>query len=174
MSPRLAQRLRHLARGTEGAAAVEFALLVLPFTLLILVILELSLMYFVDTSLDGALTKSARKVRVGTAAQNNWTITQFKSDLCANLTLAFRCSSQLLVRATVITDMSSVSYASSTSNGTLTVTETFNIGGTGDYVLIQAFLPWSPVVPIYSFSSARLADGTYVLAAAKLFKNEPY
>ena len=171
--PNLTQWFR-LTRSTEGAAAVEFALLILPFCIVIFAIIEISLLFFVDSALDGALVKSARKVRVGYASTNSWTITSFKADVCANLSLSFSCSSGLKVVATVVTNMSSVSYTTSTTNGVLSVTEAYNTGSSGDYVLIQAFLPWKPILPMYQFAGSTLKDGTYILSAATLFKNEPF
>ncbi|MCD2177664.1 TadE/TadG family type IV pilus assembly protein [Rhizobium sp. C1] len=160
-------------RNRQGAAAVEFALLVLPFFTIIFVILQISLMFFIETGLDGALIKSARKVRTGYATTNGWTISNFKNDLCANLALSFSCSSQLLVVAVVITDMSSVPNNPPTTNGVLTVTEQYTTGKSGDYVLIHAYLPWKPILPMYNFAGAQLKDGTYILGAASLFRNEP-
>lgn len=163
-----------LRRDARGAAAVEFALLILPFFIIIFVIIQISLMFFVETALEGALTKTARKVRTGAATTNAWTITSFKSDLCANLALSFGCSSKVLVVGTVVTNMASVPRSSPTSNGVLTVTEKYTNGSSGDYVLFQVYLPWKPMLPMYNFVGPTLKDGTYILAAALLFKNEPF
>jgi hypothetical protein len=78
------------------------------------------------------------------------------------------------VRATVVTDMSSIVKTSPISGGNLAVTEDFNLGDSGSYVLVQAFLPWNPVFKLYSISSAQLSDGSYVLGSAELIKNEPF
>jgi Flp pilus assembly protein TadG len=167
-------RIRKFITDRKGSAAIEFAILVMPFMVVILAIVELAVMYFVDSGLDAAVHKVARQVRVGTAKNNSWTLQSFKTAVCAELSYSFSCTGNLLVTASVITDMNSVTHTSGISGGTLSVTETFNIGGTGDYVLIQAFLPWDPVFKLYAFSSGRLTDGRYVLGAAELFKNEPF
>jgi len=166
--------LRRFAGNRQGAAAIEFAILALPFFLVIFAIIEIAIMCFVDAGLDAALHKTARQVRVGTATTDQWDLSKFKATLCSELSYYFDCSNSLLVRATVITDMSSVTRISALAGGTLSVSEDFDIGGAGDYVLIQAFLPWDPVVHYYSYSSSKLDDGRYVLGAAELFKNEPF
>jgi Flp pilus assembly protein TadG len=158
----------------SGSAAIEFAILALPFMVLIFAIIEISVMFFVDSGLDAALHKAVRKVRVGSAKTNAWTVREFKAAVCADLSYSFSCNANLKVRATVITDMASVTRVSGIAAGSLSVTEDFNIGGSGDYVLVQAFLPWDPVMKLYSFSTARLSDGSYVLGAAELFRNEPF
>ena len=163
-----------LKRDRSGVAAVEFALIALPFFMLIFAIIEIAVMYLVDAALDSALHKSVRQVRVGTAAAGHWDINAFKAALCGNLVLPVNCSDNVMVRATVISDMNSVNRVSGIQDGKLAVTESFDIGVAGDYVLIQVFLPWTTVMQYYSYSSARLSDGSYALTAAELFKNEPF
>ncbi|NTE56545.1 pilus assembly protein [Agrobacterium tumefaciens] len=166
--------MRRLLQDRSGVAAIEFAILALPFFLMLFAIIEIGIMYFVNSALDQALHRSARQVRTGAALGAGWDLAAFKRSVCGDLTYLFDCSDKLLVQASVITDMASVSRTSGIANGTLSVTETFNIGKAGDYVLIQAFLPWTPVLQYYSYASGRLNDGRYVLAAAELFKNEPF
>jgi Flp pilus assembly protein TadG len=165
---------RQFIKNRQGSTAIEFALLALPFLVLIFAIIELAIMYFVDSGLDAAVHKAVRQVRVGTAKSAAWDINKFKTAVCADLSYSFSCTANLKVRSTVITDMNSVSKVSGIVGGTLTVTESFDIGGSGDYVLIQAFLPWDPVMKLYAFAGGRLSDGRYVLGAAELFKNEPF
>lgn len=166
--------LRNFIRNRKGSTAIEFAILALPFLVVIFAIIEIAIMYFVDSGLDAALHKAVRQVRVGTAESESWDITKFKSVVCSDLSYSFSCSDDLKVSAVVISDMSSVTHASGVSGGVLSVTENFDIGDSGDYILIQVFLPWSPVLKLYSFSSGRLSDGSYVLGSAELFKNEPF
>jgi Flp pilus assembly protein TadG len=165
---------RRFITNRKGSAAIEFAILALPFMVLIFAIVEIALMFFIDSGLDAALHKTVRQVRVGTAKNASWSLATFKSTLCGQLSYSFSCSSSLLVRAVVVTDMSSVTKTNPIVNGQLSVSENFNIGGSGDYVLIQAFLPYDPVLKLYAFAGGRLTDGRYVLGAAELFKNEPF
>lgn len=166
--------LRNFIRNKKGSAAIEFAILALPFLVVVFAIIELAVMFFVDSALDAALHKAVRQIRVGTAESEAWDIDKFKTEVCSDLSYSFSCSDDLKVRAVVISDMNSVKRASGISGGVLSVTEDFDTGDSGDYVLVQVFLPWSPVLKLYSFSSAQLSDGSYVLGAAELFKNEPF
>lgn len=167
-------RLKNLFKDRKGSAAIEFAILALPFFVVIFAIAEIAVMYFVDSGLDAALHKAVRQVRVGVAKSGAWDATKFKSVVCAELSYSFNCSSKLKVRATIITNMASITKASPITNGNLAVTEDFNLGDSGSYVLVQAFLPWSPTFRLYTISSAKLSDGSYVLGAAELIKNEPF
>ena len=166
--------LRSLSKDREGSAAIEFAILALPFFVVIFAIAEIAIMFFVDSGLDAALHKAVRQVRVGVAKSGNWDVTKFKQVVCGELSFSFDCSSKLKVRATLVTDMSSITKGSPISGGNLNVTEDFNLGDSGSYVLVQAFLPWNPTFKLYSISSAQLSDGSYVLGSAELIKNEPF
>lgn len=165
---------RSFIKDRKGSAAIEFAILALPFMVIIFAIIEIAIMFFVDSGLDAALHKTVRQVRVGTAKTGAWTITEFKNSICSELSYSFSCAANLKVRATVITNMSSVSKTSPIVNGVYNVTENFNIGDSGDYVLVQAFITWDPVLKLYTFAGGRVNDGRYVLGAAELFKNEPF
>lgn len=159
---------------SRGSAAIEFAILALPFFVVIFAIAEIAVMYFVDSGLDAALHKAVRQVRVGVAKTGSWDATKFKQVVCSELSYSFGCSTELKVRAIVVTDMSSVTKTSPISGGSLNVTEDFDLGDSSSYVLVQAFLPWNPVFKLYSVSSAQLSDGSYVLGSAELIKNEPF
>jgi Flp pilus assembly protein TadG len=162
------------ARDRKGSAAIEFAILALPFFVVIFAIAEIAVMYFVDSGLDAALHKAVRQVRVGVAKNGNWDATKFKQVVCSELSYSFGCSTKLKVRATIVTNMASITKASPISGGNLNVTEDFNLGDSGSYVLVQAFLPWDPTFKLYTISSAQLSDGSYVLGSAELIKNEPF
>lgn len=166
--------LRSLSKDRKGSAAIEFAILALPFFVVIFAIAEIAVMYFVDSGLDAALHKAVRSVRVGVASNGNWDSKKFKDVVCGELSFSFGCATKLKVRATVITNMASITKINPITGGSLAITEDFNLGVSGSYVLVQAYLPWNPTFKLYAVSSARLADGSYLLGSAELIKNEPF
>ena len=166
--------LRSLSKDRKGSAAIEFAILALPFFVVIFAIAEIAIMYFVDSGLDAALHKAVRQVRVGVAKSGSWDAVKFKDVVCKELSYSFGCATNLKVRATVITNMAAITKTSPISGGSLNVSEDFNLGDSGSYVLVQAFLPWNPTFKLYALSSAKLSDGSYVLGSAELIKNEPF
>ncbi|ENN89732.1 putative transmembrane protein [Rhizobium freirei PRF 81] len=174
MRPRPTEPLRYLFTDRSGAAAVEFALLILPLSLMIFAIIEVSVMFFAASSLDASVQKMSRMIRTGEAAASNMTLTDFKVKICADMAFTFSCSDNLLIKVDVISNLSAVTSATAIdSAGNLAVTETFATGKASDYMLVQAFLPWSSVVNYFTYSSAKLADGRYLLDATVLFRNEP-
>lgn len=166
--------MRSLSKDRKGSAAIEFAILALPFFVVIFAIAEIAVMYFVDSGLDAALHKAVRSVRVGVAKSGNWDSKKFKDVVCGELSLSFNCETKLKVRATVVTNMASIPKINPITGGSLAVSEDFNLGGSGSYVLIQAYLPWDPTFKLYTIASSRMSDGSYLLGAAELIKNEPF
>lgn len=161
-------------KNRKGSAAIEFALLAIPFIVVMFSIVEVAMMFFVNSALDSALHKTIRNIRTGTATAQAWDMSRFKMELCKNLAYSFSCSNSVLVRAIKVSTVGNISYATPVTAGQLTVVETFTLGASGDYVLVQVFLPWNPIVSFYKLSSSKLTDGTYVLGASAIFKNEPY
>jgi len=167
--------IRRLFKDRSGVAAIEFAILVLPLFVIIFGVLEISAMFFVDTALDAAVHKNARLIKTGQAAEKNMSLHAFKSAICSDLVYMLNCEKKLLVSANVLSDVSTVGgMVPVDADGNVTIAESFNIGYGSDYVLVQAFLPWPPVVNLYSLSSRTLADGSYLLGASTLFRNEPF
>jgi Flp pilus assembly protein TadG len=172
MRPRLIHRL---LKDKSGVAAIEFAILALPLFMLVFGIIEISAIFFVDTALDASVHKNARLIKTGRAAEKNMSLALFKAKICGDMVYMLNCESNLLVSANVITDVSATGgMLPVDSNGHVTITESFNIGYGSDYVLVQAFLPWPPVVKLYSLSSRTLSDGSYLLGTSTLFRNEPF
>lgn len=172
---RMVHLLRGLSGDRKGVAAIEFALLILPLSMLIFGIIEISLMFFVESSLDASVQKISRMIRTGEVASSNVTLADFKTRICSEMLLAFGCADDLLVKVDVVSNLSTTAAATAIdSTGKLAVTETYTIGKASDYILVQAFLPWDSAVNFFTFSTDRLADGRYLLASSALFRNEPF
>ncbi|KQR71658.1 pilus assembly protein TadG [Rhizobium sp. Leaf384] len=174
MARRATRFIRRFFADRTGVAAIEFALVALPLFVILFGIIEVSLMFFVDASLDASVRKVSRTIRTGQVAAAAVSLGDFKSKICGEMSLLFNCTDNLLVRVAVVSDLASIAAADPIGpGGTLAVNESFNPGRTSDYVLVQAFLPWT-AISFFSLSNARLADGRYLLGSAVLFRNEPF
>ncbi|MFS2178586.1 MULTISPECIES: TadE/TadG family type IV pilus assembly protein [Rhizobium] len=175
MSGKLFTRPRRLLADRKGAAAIEFAILALPLFMMIFAIIEVSLMFFINSALDASVHKISRMVRTGEVASSKITLADFKTRICNDMLFSFGCSDNLLVKVNVLSDLSSATNANPIDkSGNLVVAETFDIGKGSDYILVQAFLPWRTVANFFSLSSAKLSDGRYLLGSSALFRNEPF
>src|SRR5690606_25010801 len=85
--PRRPRFRRGFLRATEGSAAIEFAMVALPFLFMLFAILELVVVFMLDSVLDNATVETGRLVRTGQASAAGMTATQFKTSVCARMSI---------------------------------------------------------------------------------------
>lgn len=166
-------RARGFWRRDEGATAVEFALLVIPFIFLLLMIVDVALMYLVGGSLTNATQVVARQIRVGTITSSNTSYSTLKSKICAQTMFAVNCTSKIYVSIREITDSSTISSGSPLdSNGNFPTAQTYYTGIGSSTILMLVYLPWKPFfIPL---GTGQMSDGSYLIAAGSFFQNEPF
>jgi Flp pilus assembly protein TadG len=156
-----------------GATALEFGVLVLPFILVMMFILDVAMMSLADSMLDRALHQVAREIKTGQAATK--TASQFKTELCTATLGLFSCASNIYLNVQVVNSFSSVSFFNPVNtNGTMKSSFNFAVGTAGDYMLVQGFLKWKSPAAALAYYKGMLSDGSVVLSSAVLFRNEPY
>jgi hypothetical protein len=74
-------------QATKGATAVEFALIAVPFLLLLFSIMEVAFIFFATTVIENAVVATSRQLRVGTIQ----TEAQFRDALCDRVRVVVNC-----------------------------------------------------------------------------------
>ncbi|MBO0905937.1 TadE/TadG family type IV pilus assembly protein [Jiella sonneratiae] len=162
-------------RSEGGATAVEFGLIALPFATFLFLIFEVGLMFFAATVLDASVKSAVREIRTGEAQSNGATLAAMKTGICDGFLGLFGCSSDLVLSVRKVDSFADVTLTDPvSSDGTLSVTEGFDDGGADDYVIVQAFLPWSLSTGLFGSAKATLSDGRFLLVSTTLFRNEPF
>ena len=69
---------------TRGTAGIEFGIVALPFFALMFAIIEVSLIYFGNVTLENGMNEAARLVRTGQLQASGGTIDDFKDAICEN------------------------------------------------------------------------------------------
>jgi Flp pilus assembly protein TadG len=168
---------RRFIRRQDGAAAVEFALVVVPFLGLMFAIIETALVFFADQTLETAVADSARLIMTGQAQTQKLDITGFKNAVCARIYGLFDCQNGIYVNVQTYSSFGGISYTPPLdSNGNL-VTSNFGYqpGGPGDIVVVQLFYQWPIYVSLMSLTSlSNMANHKRLLVATAAFRNEPY
>jgi Flp pilus assembly protein TadG len=176
-------RLRSFGRNENAATAVEFALLALPFFTIVFAILETAIVFLASQILDSAINDSSRLIRTGQAQSSSYTADDYRDAICSRLFGLFDCNdtSKLLIRVTTIDDFRSATTTTpitpnctTPTNCQFTLTQTFDPGVGSEVVLVEAYYKWPTVVNLPLFNLATMADGTRLLAAARVFQNEPF
>jgi Flp pilus assembly protein TadG len=187
MAPAL-KRAARFRRDERGVTLIEFGILALPFFTIIAAILETSLVFFAGQILDSAVQDAGRLIRTGQlqmgAASSN-TLDAFRQKVCDNLYGMMSCTG-LKVKVSVVATFSdaTVGYPiqtgnqCTTTNGVKTcnwtIVESYTPGVGGDIVLVQAYYKWPTLVRLPGFNLQDQVDGTRLLGAVRVFRNEPF
>ena len=86
---------RNAARGlrdSAGTAALEFALVAIPFFFFVFAILGTSLYFFANNALDRGVQTAARKIRTGEATQSGSSIGDFRKSVCDEAGTGIDCN----------------------------------------------------------------------------------
>jgi Flp pilus assembly protein TadG len=176
---RLARRAspRRFARRQDGAVAVEFGLILLPFLALMFGIMETALVFFADQTLETAVADSARLIMTGQAQTQSLTAATFKNAVCARIYGLFDCQNGVYVNVQTYSSFGSITYTPPLdSNHNLVSTNfVYQPGGPGDIVVVQLFYQWPIYVSLMNLSSlSNMAGSKRLLVATAAFRNEPY
>jgi Flp pilus assembly protein TadG len=162
------------SRNQNGATAVEFALIALPFTALMFAILETALLFLAGQTFETAVADVSRVIRTGQAQKQSYNATSIKNLICDRISAMFNCDNLALdVRTSATFD--SINLDDPVDDGELkTDGFTYVAGKGGDIVVVRAFYEWPTFVHLLGMDYSNLADGKHLLAATSAFKNEPF
>jgi Flp pilus assembly protein TadG len=169
--------LRGLLRDRRGATAVEFALLVVPFMIMLIFGIQASIIYFLDQALQSVAQSAARQLMTGSAQDAGLTQAQFKTAVCNIAGSIFTCGN-IYVDVQSGQDFSSITTTTPTitynASGVPTNTWSYSPGGPGDIVITRVMYDWPVVGGVYAVGLANQGNGSHLMIATVVSKNEPY
>ena len=186
---RMARRWR--ADSTKGSAALEFAFVAPAFFLLLMATLETAIIFFAQSSLQGAVNDIARQIRTGQAAcfnkdssgnclpgsQAAMTQAEFQKAICNEVSVLLQDCNGPSLQFDVQPFSGGFGPDNGSpldSNGNLPTLSNFNIGNACEVVLVRAFYKWPVVTPMLDFFLGNVSGGYHLLSTAASFRNEPY
>ncbi len=186
------RKISRLKRANDGVAAVEFAMIAPVLLLMIFGILELSMMAYATSVIEGATSTSSRLAKTGFTDG-----AQSREDMIFKM---IKDHSSLLVDVSKI-EITAKSYGSFTNigkpepftdvngNSVWDIGEPFSdvngngqwdfdmgvagLGGANDIVLYRVTYPWQVITPIMNKLLGD-ASGVYTITSSVIVKNEPY
>jgi Flp pilus assembly protein TadG len=165
--------LCRFVRERQAAAAVEFALISLPFLALLFAIIETALVFFAGQTLQTAAATAGRLILTGQAQDASLSAAQFKQQVCAQVYGIFDCANSVYVDVESYSSFSSVNLNPPVSNGQLnTGSMGYNPGGPGDIVIVRLYYQFPVYVSMISLSN--LNGGYNLLSGTYVYKNESY
>ena len=174
--------LLRFAAARRGTTAIEFAIIALPFCVLMFGIIELGLVFMVSVTLQNATDNAARQIRTGgfqTSGSN--AKGDFKTLVCNRMAwLATPCLTKLTVAVQTFADFTAASgnsaAASTTWTPTMAAATCFSTGAPGDIVLVRTYYEWDVFTPLLNTALVNMGAGSNkrLISTVATFRNEPY
>ncbi len=176
-------RLRRFGRDDRGAAALEFALVSIPFLMFVFGLVGCALYFFVLNSLETGMDQTSRLIRTGEAITENLTVDQFKQKICDGSGGWIKCN-RLQIWAQHWSDWSDPALAphqcvdqnntviANTAPGTDPIA-TYS-GTASDVVIVTTCYQWDFAAKIPFIRFGNMQNGAMMIQTATAFRTEPY
>lgn len=159
-------------RDDRGSALIEFGLVAVPFTLLLVGTLEMAMMYFASAVIESATKEAARQIRTGQIQAAADPLAAFQAKLCGELVGVIDCT-QVVFNVQTFPSFSAVSMPLEVDeDGEITNTGFFP-GGSTAVTVVRAVYRWDFMTPMME----RVLPGGltgHLLVSTVAFQNEPY
>jgi Flp pilus assembly protein TadG len=160
-------RVWRLWRDQAGASLVEFALIALPFFILLYGSFELGFVYWANQELENAAGYGARLVRTGQVQAGGLDQAQLTTAICSKTAVLVGCTSKLRLDVRSAATLGEIT-APVPVNGSGALKNpgefTYAPGAANDVVLVTAFYQWPRL----------LSPSDPILRAASVGRNEPF
>ncbi len=176
MRGRRLSRLRMPGRRREGSTAVEFAMVALPFAIMMFSVIEIAFVFVLDSALENAVIETGRLVRTGQADAAGYTEATFKTAVCNRMSIfASGCSAKLTVDVRVIPQFNNPTLPDPMSGSSFSAAGmTYNNGQPDQLMLVRAWYKHTLFTPFLRQGLSRLGGDDAYLTAATAFRNEPW
>ena len=172
---------RRYSKADKGAAAVEFAMVAMPFFILLGVIIETGVMMFTEFTMQASVQKASRLIRTGQAKTLALTAANFKVEICKTAGLLIDCVGKVSVYVdsdpngfgalkAKFPAATTVGTASDGSPGPVS----FNCGAPLNSVGVVATYDWNFVFPFMNFNANTSVTTKRRLVGVVMFANEPF
>lgn len=193
-APRRRMAKRSLWRSRDGAAAIEFALLAIPYFLIIFAILETFVAFTAEQLVGNAVDTMGRKLRTGTITYglgktSNTTQTQFRQAFCNEISILIQCSSDevatpnklwLDVRSFTTFALIPKTIPRTASGELDTSSFAYAPGGAKTINMLRAYYKWEVITDLVRpyITNVRPTDGSrpnyFLMVETAAFQNEDY
>lgn len=180
---RFAKRFK---RNEDGATAVEFAFVALPFFALLFGIMELAMVFFVNSALVHATSEAGRLIRVGNF-QACGGQDEFKAIVCENMKGMANCWKNVRIDVVEGTSFKTIALPAipdveprdPDQTGADAVPQTpngvYNTNASGDTMVIRSVLHYRLALPpLLTRLESPKGSGARTMVATTAFRNEPF
>lgn len=158
----------------DGATAVEFALVGIPFVFMIIGIVEMGLMFTSQSLLEASTASAARQVRTG-AVQEGGGEAMFQQELCDFANVLINCN-ELQYQVVTMADFGEAEdFPDPTfdEDGNLE-DQQFDAGGVSDVVMIRTAYQYPIKTPLFQLMLSNNGGNTRTMLSTVVLRTEPY
>jgi Flp pilus assembly protein TadG len=167
-------KLRAFGRRDDGAAAVEFAIVLAPFLAMLFAILETALVFFAGQTLETAVADSARLILTGQAQTAGFTQAQFKEAVCAKIAGLFDCAGGMTVDVRKYTVFSDADLTRPVDEDGMIKPGVYEPGGPCEIVVVRLIYAYPVYLSLLGFDLADMSGNKRLLVSTSVFRTEPY
>jgi Flp pilus assembly protein TadG len=174
--PSIRRFLRSFVAANSGIAAVEFAIVSIPFLVVLFSILELGALFMGSTAIEAAAATAARQIRTGQlqqGASNN--AAGFRAQVCAGMSWISTsdCNANLSVDVRTFATFADIKVTPPVKDSAIDQTQlTFDAGKPCSIVLVRVFYPWTLFTPVLEPGLPNLGPNQRLLSTSVAFRNE--
>ncbi|MBB3950904.1 TadE/TadG family type IV pilus assembly protein [Aureimonas jatrophae] len=172
-SPTRTGILQGFAAHRGGAAAIEFALIALPFFFVLFASIETAIVAGANVVLRNAVDHAAREVMTGQIQTRDVTAATFRSEMCADVSFLLSCD-RLKIDMRTYPTFNAIPTDVSFKLGDVDDTGfCFDPGAQDTITVVRAFYAW-PWVTGFLQELAEDTNGNATIFAMAAFMNEPF
>ena len=162
------------AKNEEGVTAVEFALVGLPFLIMVIGIIEMALMFTAQSLLEASTAQAAREIRTG-AVQQGGGEDDFTEALCDFASVFIPCD-EIQYQVVAMEDFGEAEDfppASFDADGDLE-DQGFDPGGVSDVVMIRTAYTYPIKTPMMQVVLTNNGGTSRIMLSTVVLQTEPY
>ena len=166
--------LKRWRRDREGSTAVEFALIGIPFVLMVIGIIEMALMFTAQSLLEASTAEAAREVRTGAIQQGGGEDT-FTEVLCGFAAVLIPCE-EIQYQVVALENFGEAEEfpdAEFDEDGNLE-DQQFDAGGVSDVVMIRVAYTYPIKTPMMQLMLTNNNDSNRIMLSTIVLQTEPY
>lgn len=155
---------------------VEFALVALPFLLLLYSLIELGLVFIIDAVAENAVVDATRLIRTGQAYEQGFDAAKFKTAFCDNMSV-FKadCDARTTVDVRVVSSFAATDEGADEDGDGVPDADNYNGGDAEDLILVRIWYRQPMVAPSLNQAVSRSGKaGEIVISSTTAFRNEPW
>jgi Flp pilus assembly protein TadG len=189
---------RRLARSSDGAAAIEFAILAVPYFLIVFAIIETFVAFAAEQLVTNAVNTLGRQLRTGQITYNlnraatDMDVTKFRRAFCNEVNILIQCSeseiatpSKLYIDARTFANFGAIPKTiprvSTATYADIDPTSfKFTPGGPSTINMLRAYYRWQVITDLVRpyITTIRPSNGSlpsdFLIVATTAFQNENY